>query len=397
MIKAKTVIVVFGQSLKASIKAHKKITLAAVITLVVLGGYFYKATFKQTATAAPVAARVQVAKAVYADNFDEGMNTTGTLRANEDVVIKSKVETIIKDYNVKKGQRIEKGQLLVELEHHNQTAQVQAAQSQISVNEAAAASAHAELTNAIAEQRRYDTLVGSGAVSRQQADAKQTVQKVAASDYARANSNVEQANAQLAAAEATLNDYLLMAPFNGIVLDDYDMTVGSKVAKDTNVLRVADIDKLKLTVSIPENDMERIKVGMPVKIVCDSLPGDSFQGRVEIVNPYIDTNTHMLQADVYINNKEAGYRLKPGMFAKVMLVEKAQQRALVIPKEAVRQDGTVLVVEAGKAKSVHVRVALTADKLVSISDGIKEGDVVVISGGTSVKDGDQVTYKEDPQ
>ena len=379
------------------VKTHKKIVLAAVIMLTVLGGYLYNAASRHTVTAAPVAARVQVAKAVYADNFDEGMNTTGTMRANADVVIKSKVETTIKDYVVKKGQRIEQGQLLVELEHHNQTAQVQAAQSQISVNEAAAASAHAELTNAIAEQRRYDTLVGSGAVSRQQADAKQTVQKVAAGDYARANSNVEQANAQLAAAEATLNDYLLIAPFNGIVLDDYDMSVGSKVAKDTNVLRVADIDKLKLTVSIPENEMGRIKVGMPVNIVCSSLPGESFKGTVEIVNPYIDTNTHMLKADVSIDNKKLGYRLKPGMFAKVMLVEKAQQRALVIPKEAVRQDGTVLVVEDGKAKIVHVKVALTSDKLVSVSQGIKEGDAVVISGGKSVKDGDQLTYKEDPQ
>ena len=397
MIKGKTVLRAFWQSAKKSIKEHKKIVLVAMIMLVVFGGYIYNAASKHTVTAAPVAARVQVAKAKYADNFDEGLNTTGTLRANADVVIKSKVETTIKDYTVKKGQRIEEGQLLVELEHHNQTAQVQAAKSQISVNEAAAASAKAELTNAIAEQRRYDTLVGSGAVSRQQADAKQTVQKVAASDYAKANSNVEQANAQLAAAEATLNDYLLIAPFNGIVLDDYDMSVGSKVAKDTNVLRVADIDKLKLTVSIPENEMGRIKVGMPVKIVCDSLPNESFRGIVEIVNPFIDTNTHMLKADVSIDNKGTGYRLKPGMFAKVILVEKAQQKALVIPKEAVRQDGTVLVAEDGKAKIVHVTVALTSDKLVSISDGIKEGDVVVISGGTSVKDGDQVTYKEDPQ
>lgn len=62
-----------------------------------------------------------------------------------------------------------------------------------------------------------------------------------------------------------------------------------------------------------------------------------------------------------------------------------------------RQDGTVLVAEDGKAKIVHVTVGLTADKLVSISQGIKEGDIVVISGGKSVKDGDRVTYKEDPQ
>ena len=382
------------QVLGAYLHQHKKQLILLVICLIITGSVCKRYLTKKPATVAAAAAKVQVDTVKKVSDFNAGLDTTASLQANADVVLKSKVDSYVKKMYLAKGQTFSVGELLVEMDHANQSAQVQSAQAQIDMNQAAAASAQSTLHNAATDQQRYDTLIAKGYATRQEVDSKRTSTSTAAADYNKAISNIAYAQAQLSAAEATLNDYYFKAPFAGVVLDDYNMSVGSKVATDTSVLRIADISLIKAAISIPEQQLENIKDGMQATLTCDSLPNKQFTGTIRNINSFVDTATHTVQADIYIDNAAYDYVLKPGMFAKVYVVEKALHDVLVIPSEALRKDNTVFVVHDHKVVAVKVTPGLSFKKQLAVTGGLQAGDVVITSGGNNLKAGDEVTYDE---
>ena len=377
---------------KLKLLQNKKILIPALVCLVVVGLVAKRNMAKPQTVATETVARVQVVKVIAKENTGSLLNTTTSLKAIADVVLKSKVETHLQGLYVRKGERFEKGQLLAELEHRNQSAQVEAMEAQIRVSEAAAAAAKSQKENAAIEQQRYDALIAKGYATRQEVDAKRTTSRTAESDYDKSIANISYSSAQLKAARATLADYLFKAPFAGVVLDDYEMTAGKKVTKETEVLRIADIDTIKASMEIPEMQLGLVKPGMQVQVTCDALPEESFMGTLQTINDFVNTNTHTVQADVYIDNAAIGYKLKPGMFARCAILAEGKQQALVVPSDALRSDGTVLVVREGKVEQTKVQLAATKGEESFLTGGVNEGDLVVVSGGRKLKTGDRVTY-----
>lgn len=377
---------------KLKLLQNKKILIPALVCLVVVGLVAKRNMAKPQTVATETVARVQVVKVIAKENTGSLLNTTTSLKAIADVVLKSKVETHLQGLYVRKGERFEKGQLLAELEHRNQSAQVEAMEAQIRVSEAAAAAAKSQKENAAIEQQRYDALIAKGYATRQEVDAKRTTSRTADSDYDKSIANISYSGAQLKAARATLADYLFKAPFAGVVLDDYEMTAGKKVTKETEVLRIADIDTIKASMEIPEMQLGLVKPGMQVQVICDALPEESFMGTLQTINDFVNTNTHTVQADVYIDNAAIGYKLKPGMFARCAILAEGKQQALVVPSDALRSDGTVLVVREGKVEQTKVQLAATKGEESFLTGGVNEGDLVVVSGGRKLKTGDRVTY-----
>lgn len=383
------------QGLLTSLKTSRKRILVGVLCLCLVVFLGQRYLGKKQNSAAVLAARVQVAKAQSRANFTSGLDTTTSLKANADVILKSKVDTYVKQFYVEKGQSFPAGALLVELEHGNQSAQVESASAQIDVNRAAAASAQSTLKNAASDQERYDILIAKGYTTRQEVEAKRTNASTAGADYNKAVSNIAYAEAQLKAAEASLRDYYFTAPFDGVVLDDYSMSVGSKVAPETSILRIADISVIKASISIPEQQLQNIKEGMLATITCDSLPGQKFTGTIKKLNAFVDTQTHTVQADVYIDNTAYHNVLKPGMFARVFVEENATATALVIPSEALNKENKILVVREHKVITVPVAPGLTYKNETAVTGALQAGDLVITSGGNSLKDGDEVTYDEE--
>lgn len=379
---------------KLKVLQNKKILIPALICLVVVGFVAKRNMAKPQTVAVEDVARVQVVKVVAKENTGSLLSTTTSLKAIADVVMNSKVETHLQGLYVRKGERFEKGQLLAELEHRNQSAQVEAMEAQIRVSEAAAAAAKFQKENAAIEQQRYDALIAKGYATRQEVDAKRTTSRTADSDYDKSIANISYSSAQLKAARATLADYLFKAPFAGVVLDDYEMTTGKKVTKETEVLRIADISTIKASMEIPEMQLGLVQPGMQVQVTCDALPEESFLGTLKTINDFVNTNTHTVQADVYIDNAALGYKLKPGMFARCSILAEGKQQALVIPSDALRSDNTVLVVRENKVEQVAVQLVASKGEEAFLSGGVSEGDLVVVSGGRKLKSGDKVTYKE---
>ena len=383
------------QTVKELVCRHKKALLLGGLCLILAVSVVPRYLSKKQ-TAVPVtAARVQVTRARYDANFSAGLETTTSLRANADVILKSKVDTYVKKIYLAKGRTFRAGDLLVELEHGSQSAQVQAAKAQISMNQAAASSARSTLKNAASDQERYDILIAKGYATRQEVENKRTSASTAGSDYEKAVSNIAYAKAQLDAAESTLNDYYFKAPFKGLVLDDYNICEGSKVAPETSILRIADIEVLKASINIPEQQLQNIKEGMTASLTCDSLPGQKFTGTVKNVNAFVDTDTHTVQADVYLDNAAYDYVLKPGMFARVFVVEQTEAPTLVVPSGAIRKDNTVLVAREHKTVVVKITPGLTYNKQTAVTGALQDGDLIIVSGGSTLKDGAEVTYDED--
>ena len=327
-------------------------------------------------------ARVEAAKAEYGARIEEGFTTTSTLKALEEVEINAKVTARVKSIRVKRGDRVKAGQLLIELDSGEPAAEYDSQKAQLAVSKAEAEQSKAELEDAAREYEGYAT--------QQEYDSRATTLATAKADYERARASVSQARAQLAAKGVNLAEYRLCAPITGVVMEDYDLTPGTLVTSGTNAVRVARVDTLRAVVEIPEKDINGIGKGMTASVSCESAGGKSFTGRVSVINPYVDESTRTVTAEILVDNAAAGYILKPGMFANVRFVQKAEERPLLIPTEAIADDGTVMTVEDGKIKTVKIEKGASQNGKTSVKSGLAEGTLVVLSGGRNLKDSDPV-------
>ena len=338
--------------------------------------------------------RVEVSMVRRQDKVEQGLSTTSTIAALEEVVVISKVTGRVENIVVEKGDYVEAGETLAILDHRAQEAQYESLRAQVAVATAQLAQSKVTMTDAKREFDRYSRLRKSGYATQQEYDARSTTYQAAKAAYASAQAQLEQANANLDAQAVTIREYSLTSPIEGVVLDDYDMVVGTLLKDNTNVFRVGQVDKLKAVIDVPERNMSRLRMGMEAELTFESVPGERFYGVITQINPYIDMSTRTVSARITVDNKAAGYRLKPGMFARVLLIEASETNPLVIPTEALRADGTVLAVRDGKIDVVRVKTGVAKGKIIAVTEGLAAGEAVVVSGGNSLKSGDAVEMVE---
>ena len=338
------------------------------------------------AAAAPLP-RVEVAAAKRQDKVEQGLSTTSTLKAFEEVVLIPKVTGRVENIVAEKGDYVMVGEILAVLDHRSQEAQYESLKAQVAVARAELAQSKVNLADAQREFDRYSRLRKSGYATQQEYDTRSTTYQAAKASCAKAEAQLEQAQANLDAQVVTLKEYTLTSPIEGVVLDDYDMTAGALLKDSTNVFRIGQVNKLKAPIDIPERHMNRLRLGMSAELTFESLPGERFYGTVTLINPYIDTSTRTLSARITVDNEAAGFKLKPGMFARVMLIEASETNPLVIPSEALRSDGTVLAVREGNIAVQPVKIGVARGSVLTVTEGLAAGEAVVVSGGNNLKDG----------
>jgi membrane fusion protein (multidrug efflux system) len=367
-----------------------KITLAAVLLACAAGGMaFSRRTRAVQAPPPPSAARVEVMPAEIRPVLLQGFESNSTLEAPEDVTLVPKVAGRLLQVTVKVGQPVRKGQKIAVLDRRDQDAQVNALSAQVEVNRAGAEQAKAELESALRERDRYARLLKEGYATRQELDSRETAYQAALAAYNRARASVAQAQASLQAQSVNRSEFTLTAPIDGIVLDDFSLTPGTLLSASTPVARIANVDRIKAVLQVPEVQASGLAAGMKALITADSLGETPVEGKVSLVHPYVDPSTRTVKVEVSADNRALGYRLKPGMFARVFLVEKSAENALVVPFDSL-SDGKVFVVRNGKAVQVPVKTGLVLPDVVQVTSGIASGDLVVVSGGGALKDGDPV-------
>lgn len=282
----------------------------------------------------------------------------GSLRSRRSVVLRPEISGRITQLNFSDGQRVRKGQLLVQLDDQLPRAQVQ--------------QSRAELSIARANHKRNQELVAQGFISQRSVD--------------ESAANLEVAEAKLALAEATAQRLRIVAPFDGIA-GIRGVNVGDYLKDGADIVNVEDLDAVYVDFRLPERLQNKVKTGQTARVAFDALPGVQYSAVVLAINPQIDADGRSLAVRGCIDNRRL--QLRPGMFARVTAVFGERSDANVVPEEAIVPDGAapyVLRVVAGPeegsqvAKRTTVRLGARTPGFVEVVEGLAPGDVVVTAG-----------------
>lgn len=307
--------------------------------------------------AGPRPAAVEVARVQAMPLVDEAQ-AVGSLRSRQGVMLRPEVAGRVREVRFADGQRVQRGQLLVQLDDQLPLAQL--------------AQARAEMGIAQANHQRNQELVGKGFISQRSLD-----ESAAALEVAKAKFDL---------AQATVQRLKVLAPFDG-VLGLRQINVGDYLKDGADIVNVEDIDAVLVDFRLPERFQSKIRPGQKSQITLDALPGRSFEARVEAVDPLIDANGRSVGVRACIDNRQGA--LRPGMFARVNTVFAVREGALVVPEEALVPQGprtTVVKLVPGEtpdalvAQRVVVKTGLRLPGRVEVTEGLQEGDTVVTAG-----------------
>ena len=155
---------------------------------------------------------------------------------------------------------------------------------------------------------------------------------------------------------------------------------------------MVDIGRVRLVANIVERDLKLIQTGDDTAVGVDAYPGEVFTGRIARVAPVLDPATRTAPVEIEIPNP--GFRLKPGMYARVSITTDQRKDALVVPSNAVidagGRRGVFLAAENDTVSFRPVTVGIEERDVVEILDGVAEGDRVVTTGAAGLREGDRV-------
>ena len=174
--------------------------------------------------------------------------------------------------------------------------------------------------------------------------------------------------------------FSLTSPISGIVIER-NGTLGATVGSDANVFKIIDISRVWIDANVFEKDLQRVRRGQEVKVSVPAFPGATFSGRVILISSVVDPETRSVKIRTEVPNPDG--RLKPDMFANVQIITDLHRTAISIPQAAVLDDGgkTVVFVSAGNGYVKRgVNVGIQGNGRVEIIEGLQAGDKVVVKG-----------------
>ena len=174
--------------------------------------------------------------------------------------------------------------------------------------------------------------------------------------------------------------FSLTSPISGVVIER-NGTIGATVGSDANVFKIIDISRVWIDANVFEKDLERVRRGQDVKISVPAFPGEIFSGKVILISTVVDPETRTVKVRTEVPNSDS--RLKPDMFANVQIITDLHRTAISIPQAAVLDDEgkqVVFVSEASGYQKRPVSVGIQGDGRVEITEGLQAGDKVVVKG-----------------
>ena len=357
----------------AAAKKHL-VAIFAAAGLLALGGYAYYVN--QAAPPAPQAPAgapapgkaggppggfaigvetVGVATSVFVDD----VAAVGSLKSNESVVLRPEIAGRIAAIHLREGMPAAKGAVLVALDASTQAAELRQAEANLALSQA--------------NHRRTEELYEKKFVSARARD--------------EAAANLKVLEAAVALAQARLQKTQIRAPFAGIV-GIRNVSIGDYVKEGQELVNIEDIGALKADFRLPESYLSRLRKGQSVEVSTDAMPGQTFKGTLDAVDPLLDASGRAISLRARLENPDL--KLRPGMFVRVRLAFGGERQGLAVPEEALvpaGDDNFVFRVVEGKAQRVMVKVGQRRGATVEITEGLKAGDEVVSAGQLKLRDG----------
>ncbi|MEI7637615.1 MAG: efflux RND transporter periplasmic adaptor subunit [Syntrophus sp. (in: bacteria)] len=304
------------------------------------------------------------------------VEAVGTLKANEEVIVSSEIDGILKRITVTEGSKVSRGALIAEVNETDYRLEVKRAEASLRQTEAS-------LANSKLEYERKDALYKEQLVTRQQFDD-------ITARLALADGDVDRAKSALALAREKLSKTNIYAPIAGSVKEKRT-TAGDYVRNGMPLVYLIQTDPIKLGFSVIERDVGKIKVGQDVQFRVDSFPDQEFRGILKNIYPHLEEKTRSLQAEAIVTNPQQ--LLKPGLFARVILFTGLARDVVVVPITSLLYEGTsvkAFVVENGQAKEKPVKTGQKYGEFMEIMEGLQGGEQLVTVGQNNLSQGVKV-------
>ena len=308
----------------------------------------------------------------------------GTTQAFSDTPIYARTNGYLKSWYFDIGARVQKGQLLAEIETPEIDQQLQQAQADFET-----AQANLQLAKTTAD--RWQFLVKSGSVSKQETD--QAVSNLAAT---KAAANASAANVRRL--EELQSFEKVYARFDGVITarntDVGDLIDAGASAQPRQLFHMASIRELRVYVPVPEVYAPAARPGAPAVLTLDEYPGETFHGKLVRTSDSIDTSSRTLLVEIDVDNP-AG-RLLPGAYVFVRLKLPVKGRSVTVPSNTLlfRREGLeVGIFRNGKADLVPVKIGRDYGSTVEIVSGLQASDAVILDPADSLITGTPVQVK----
>jgi HlyD family secretion protein len=311
----------------------------------------------------------------------------GTVRSRKRSEMSPGIPGLVTAIEVKKGQPVSRGAVLLRLDDSEHRAQVALAARSLDAGEAASREACLAADQAGRDRARAEKLAADNLVSEQTLEQARTRSETADAACLAARERAQQARAALQVAEATLAKTVMTAPFDGVVLD-VTTEVGEWISPSPPgvfIPPVVDlIDPAQLYVSAPidEADVASIQIGLPTRITMDAFRGREFEGALTYASSFVETEREQnrtLTVEAEFTTDDLPPNLLPGLSADLEIILDARDDVLRIPTYALLEGGRVLLVRGDLLESVAVETGLRNWSFTEVVSGLEEGDRVVVS------------------
>ena len=327
------------------------------------------------------------------------LNATGYVVPERKAALSSKATGRLEWLGVLEGSRVKSGEIVARLESRDVQAALDQAAAQVNVARANLEQGQAELRDAEANYRRSTELLAKKFISNAQHDADTARLNKARAAIASLKAAIVSADANRQAAEVAVEQTVIRAPFDAIVLTKnadvgdnitpFSSAVGAKGA----VVTVADMDTLEVEADVAESSIAKIQVGQPCEVQLDALPEMRLAATVSRVVPTVDRSKATVLVKVRFVDKDP--RVLPDMSAKVAFLARApaadEKKAVpaVQPAAIVERDGkkVAFVLKDDRLHAVEVSTGRKIGDLVEVQQGLQPGERVVLNPGDKLKDG----------
>ncbi len=354
--------------------------------------------------------------------LSERVLVVGNLIGAATVQAVPKVNGRLASVNVQLGDPVRKGQMIAKVEDREIQEQVRQAEAAYKVGEATIRQREADLKLAETNLERNKSLLDRQLLPKQTFDDTDARHQAALAQLDLAHAQFDQAKARLDELKINLANTVIASPVDGFIGKRF-LDPGASVSPNVPVASVVDIRTVRMVANLVEKDLKRVSVGTQAAVDVDAFPGEKFAGRVSRVAPVFDPATRTAEMEIEVPNP--GYRLKPGMYARVQLTVSMRPDAIAVPNNALvnlggkpgvfvaipgegrnttdppRAQGTGGNAPQGAgsnavgpapmtAKFLPVEIGIHDGDNVEIVSGVTDGTRVITVGAGALKDGDRV-------
>ncbi len=305
----------------------------------------------------------------------------GTVQASETAQLAAQIMGNVVAVNVREGDPVKRGQVLIVLDEAQPRAGLERAQAAMNAAGHEVAAAEAQYALAAATMKRYQDLFDKKSVSPQEFDEVKAKYQAASAQREVAQAGQSQAKAMLAQAQTMFDYTRIRAPFDGVVTAKH-VDPGALASPGMPLLTVEKSGRFRLEATVDETSLRYIKLGQKAAVQIDALGNERIAGSLVQIVPAADPSSRTFVVKLEL---PANPQLRSGLFGRAYF-EKGERQSLLVPRAAVvdrgQLQGVYVVGQSRIAELRYITLGKSYDGNVEVLSGLQAGDQLVASPGT---------------